>query len=509
MHLLLYDIIVYIMNENENNIMTLEELNLIEKPDRINFEGTTFFSNNDFSRRTFIKCSFDKLNMVRTYFVGANLEGSTFRNSVLNGVDFTDANLESVKFKNAVFTDVNFSRANLAGAIMAGVNLTGTNLDSAELDGVNLTGTKLGSANLKYALMRNANLRKVNLIGADLTGANLTRANLTGANLTGANFKNASLYEANLTGANLTGANFINANLTGAIMTGTTLSQCDFTGANTIRVDFSRTNVTNALNLIITEEFVSTDSPPHSQEDTVGKLLGKILKIQPRGIDKSKIKKIDNVFTDTVFDVSLATEIQKTNIDKTEDNVTFYIDKQSTGVMYPRQQLINAYKENSSLYIACNKISLSSVPIKIVKSDNVFVRINLTMNFFIKLVDMEELLSTKHREWILEPTEDKEQFTASILNVYGDNNQGNNIFNNPISIVSSDHCQGKTDQMIYKLTPIKFITNSPNSKTKKTKKTKSITDKTKTEKPKAKNCPRGTRRNKKTGECDKVEETVV
>jgi hypothetical protein len=32
-------------------------------------------------------------------------------------------------------------------------------------------------------------------------------------------------------------------------------------------------------------------------------LLGKILKINPRSIDKNKIKKIHNVFTETVFDV--------------------------------------------------------------------------------------------------------------------------------------------------------------------------------------------------------------
>jgi hypothetical protein len=175
--------------------------------------------------------------------------------------------------------------------------------------------------------------------------------------------------------------------------------------------------------------------------------------------------------------------------------------------MYPRQQLINAYNENSSLYIACNKISLSSVPIKIVKIDNVFVRINLSMNFFINLVDMEELLSTKHIEWFLEATDDKEQFTASILNVYGNDKQGRNIFNNTINIVSSDHCQDRTNQVIYKLSPIKFITNSPNSKTKKKEKTK--TDKPKTDKPKTKRCPRGTRKNKVTGECDKVGDTVT
>jgi hypothetical protein len=254
------------------------------------------------------------------------------------------------------------------------------------------------------------------------------------------------------------------------------------------------------------EQRPSKDSPVISPDAMVKALLDKIKKIKPRGIDKSKIKKIRNIFTDSVFDVSLAMEIPKNEIDKTEDNVTFYINKQSTGFMYPRQQLINAYNENSSLYIACNKISLSSVPIKIVKIDNVFVRINLTMNFFIQLVDMEELLSTKHREWFLEATDDTEKFTASILNVYGIDNQGRNIFNKPISIVSSDHCQDRTNQMIYKLSPIKFITNSPNSKTKKT---KSITEKSKTDKPKTKRCPKGTRKNKVTGECDKVGETLT
>ncbi len=175
------------------------------------------------------------------------------------------------------------------------------------------------------------------------------------------------------------------------------------------------------------------------------------------------------------------------------------------GFLYPREQLKNAYNEHNSIFIACNKQSLSAIPIDIVKSGNVYIRINLTMNFFIKLEDMIELLSSKHKEWLIKETDKIEDFTASILNVYDTDTSPKNIFNQSINIVSGDHCQDGTSQTIYNLTPIKLLTPSPIRNPSPI----GVIIRSPLQLVANKRCPKGSRKNKKTGNCDKTVNSVV
>jgi hypothetical protein len=79
---------------------------------------------------------------------------------------------------------------------------------------------------------------------------------------------------------------------------------------------------------------------------------------------------------------------------------------------------------------------------------------------------MLQLLSSLHRVWYIQETEQTEKITASILNVYRDDMPGHNLFNENISIVSGDHCQDGTSQKVSTLTPIRFIEQSQSINTK-------------------------------------------
>ena len=141
------------------------------------------------------------------------------------------------------------------------------------------------------------------------------------------------------------------------------------------------------------------------------------------------------------------------------------------------------------------------------------------MNFLINLKDMIEVLSTNHKEWLIQDTGKIEKFTASILNVYDKhslakigrltNDNGvhfpysHNIMNQRLNIVSGDHCQDGTTQRIYKLTPVKLTIPPIRNPT-------PIHNPTPLPLiPLGKRCPKGTRRNKKTGDCDKTGVSVV
>ena len=396
-----------------------------------------------------------------------------------NKIDFTECKFfKNQNLSNKTFIKCNFTYVSFNNSLLVNAEFTNSNLTKARLVNSNLAGANLTNVNLSEAILADANLT-----GANFTGANLTNSNLEWANLTGANF----------TGANLTGANLNRANLTGAIITAAQLQK------------------------------VQPEQLLRHEAKTKG-LLDNIKPIIPHNIDKKHIKEIKNTFSNNVFDMSMFMEIPKTEIDDEEDNVILYIDKQPMGFLYPREQLKNAYNEYASIFMACNKLSLSAVPIRMAKTDNVYIRINLTMNFFIKLKDMMELFSSKHKEWLIKDTGVSQEFTTSIFNIYDTHSVAKsgyfaqsdgelgiyayNIMNTRLNIVSSDHCQNGTTQRINSLTPIKFTPDMSRV---------AVPDMSHVAVPeiptshlpnavknKGKRCPIGSRKNKITGNCDKI-----
>ena len=465
---------------------------------KINFKGCDFFSGITLSNKTFTNCDFNKVNLKNSRFINGIFTDSKFKEANLMGADllganFMGADLKEADLKEADLSEANLTRAKITDAYLSNVDLRGADLSNANVMSSYLTGANLTRAKLTRTVLSQSFLLYANLTGANLTGAYLIGTNLTGANLTGANLTGADLTKADLTHANLTGANLTGALLTRAILT--------------------RAILTNAI-LPVQSPPPPPPQPRRLQQEKKTKDLFKNIKpIVPHPIDKKHIKEIKNTFSNNVFDMSMAMEIPISEIDDEEDNVIFYIDNQPTGFLYPREQLKNAYNDYTSIFIACDKFNASAVSIDKAKID-IFIRINLTMNFFINLKDMNEVLSTNHKEWLIQDTGKIEKFTASILNVYdkhsiskigyftNDNGErvsySHNIMNQRLNIVSGDHCQDGTTQRIYKITPIKLTIPNIRIPT-------PIRNPTPLPLiPLGKRCPKGTRRNKKTGDCDKT-----
>ena len=480
--------------------ITLADVKKRNMFNNIDFRGCTFLKKKRFPGKSFINCNFEEVKLNESTFIDSRLK------------------------------DSNFKRADLSDASLKGADLTGANLDRANLDGTNLEGSILTRANLEHARTHTTNFRNSYLEFANLTHAYLFKANFTGANLTDANCTNANCRHVDFTRANLTKTNFTGANLGMSIFTGADFTGANLTGANLKGAVFTRAILTGVIGADFTGaiipittlalgEVIEEDlTGPLIQEQKTKDLLKKIKPIVPHPIDKKHIKEIKNTFSNNVFDMSMAMEIPISEIDDEEDNVIFYIDNQPTGFLYPREQLKNAYNDYTSVFIACNKLSASAVSINIANTD-IFIRINLTMNFFINLKDMNEVLSTNHKEWLIQDTGKIEKFTASILNVYdkhsiakigrltNDNGErfsySHNIMNTRLNTVSGDHCQDGTTQRIYKITPIKLTIPNIRIPTP----IASIRNSTPLPlsipipPPRGKRCPKGSRKNKITGNC--------
>ena len=504
--------------DNFNCSITLADVNNKNTFNNIDFRGCTFFKKKRFTIKSFINCNFEAVKLNGSIFIFSSLK------------------------------DSNFKRANLNNAHLKDADLTGANLDHATLDSTNLENTILTRANLEHARTHTTNFINSYLEFANLTHAYLFKANFTGADLTDANCTDAKCRHAKFTNATLRRANFTRADLGMSNFTGADLTGANLTGANLKGAVFTRANLTGVIGADLTGAIIpitnlalgnGTDlTGALQQEQKTKDLLKNIKPIVPHPIDKKHIKEIKNTFSNNVFDMSMAMEIPISEIDDEEDNVIFYIDNQPTGFLYPREQLKNAYNDYTSVFIACNKLSASAVSINIANKD-IFIRINLTMNFFINLKDMTEVLSTNHKEWLIQDTGKIEKFTASILNVYDTHSiakigyltgadgerfaYSHNIMNTRLNTVSGDHCQDGTTQRIYKITPIKLtipniriptpIASTPNSSSIYAHPMSYIPiDSMPTPlplplpipipPPRGKRCPKGSRKNKITGNCD-------
>lgn len=430
--------------------------------DEANFSNSNFTDanlsgcglyNSNFSYSIFERANLSKAKMIITRFINTNLKSANLSESILNtaffeGADLTDANLDGADLTDANLVQAKLLNASLVGAILDDAEFHGANLKNAILKRANLK-----RANLSHTSLINANFIETNLNKAKLSGANLSEATFIKSNLTDANLTNANLTYTDFTGANLTNADFTDSNLTNANFTGANLTNAIFTDANLTYTNFTDANLTRTIDLELSNLQLA------EQDSIIGKsntLLNQVAKVEARHLQESEIKTIKNTFSDKVFDISLAMEIPVSEIDHNEDNIIFYIDNQPNGILYPREQLFYAYYEHSSIFVGCNRNSSSAVPISIVKPNSVYVRINLTTTIFVNNVDMLQLLSSLHRIWYIQETEQKETITASILNVYRDDMPGHNIFNDGMNIVSGDHCQDGTAQKVSTLTPIRF-----------------------------------------------------
>ena len=254
------------------------------------------------------------------------------------------------------------------------------------------------------------------------------------------------------------------------------------------------------------------------QEPKTIELLRKIRTIVPSNkIHNIKEINKDLFSDDTVFDIRMYMDISMNEIEENEDEdlIFLYFEGQKNATIYPRKELKKLYNDYTYIFVSCKKLNNSAVNIQKVKEDNVFFQLNTQVRYFIPLEQMIELLSSKHKEWLIQPTNQEEEFTASILNVYdrysgdiditiGRNSFMHNIVKKPLNIVSGWHCQDGTKQKIFSITPIKFKDkrkiDSPVDSPEWLTINRDITN---TQNKKTGRCPRGTIRNKRTGLCEK------
>ena len=257
------------------------------------------------------------------------------------------------------------------------------------------------------------------------------------------------------------------------------------------------------------------------QETKTIHLFSKIIKInQTNKIHNFKEMNKHLFNYDTVFDIRMFMDIPVSEIEETEyeDLIYFYIEGQPNATIYPRKELLKLYNDYTSIFVSCKKSNNSGVNIQKVKEDKVFFQLNMQVRYFIPLEQMIDLLSSKHKEWFIQPTNEEETFTASIFNVYdrfsgdidikiGRNLFIHNIVKTPLNIVSGWHCQDGTKQNIFSITPIKFINKNKLDSSIESPEWLTTRTRTDTDTRKILRCPRGTIRNKRTGLCEKKKTT--
>lgn len=382
-------------------------------------------------------------------FIRANLEGANFKGSNLKNANFQDANLENV----------NFDRANLEGANLEGVNLKHITFDSVNFKGAsfndsdctaslfdkcNFCEASFESANFRYSQLMNTNLTSTTIKFAEFEGVDLKGANLSNADMSNAYFTEADFTDANLTDANLSNTDFTNANFTNANLTNANLTNSNFTNTILTNADLSTSNLENC------------DFDGSNFEDAIihHRTTYKLLHWLESDVDTMSTIKVVNKFDKhNVFDF-VHGSIPISEVD--DEHVIFYVENQLQGFAFPRNALLGAYTDRTSIFISCNNIiPVGAVSIVSVIPYHLFFRINLTMAMFVPIDSLKALLLSDHKEWHIKNTGNTVNFSASIRVVFDDSPL--NIFGERIDLVSKDHCQKGTEQKLYSLTPIEFF----------------------------------------------------
>ncbi len=187
--------------------------------------GLSFFSGNDLTRCRFPRAKIAKSTFLETKldavdFSEADLTSATLMTVSANGADFRGASMKKLTaVEGCSFEGATFEGADLTGAVIRGANMRGVNLEGARLEGANLGECDLTGANLSGAQAKELNMARSNLTDATLRGANLMEAMLQKTTLHGADLSKTNLFLANLSLARLsTGTNVSGANLKRALM---------------------------------------------------------------------------------------------------------------------------------------------------------------------------------------------------------------------------------------------------------------------------------------------------
>jgi Pentapeptide repeats (9 copies)/Pentapeptide repeats (8 copies) len=367
------------------------------------------------------------------------------------GASFVGANLIDIEFSQCNLTNANFSDARMRKVFFYEVDLTGANLKKGKLVSSLFSDSVLNNIDLEFAYLVKAQIFQCTCLNVNFSNADMTEINIGITDVRNSNFSNALLKHSRLGRNNFRQSDFTGANLQNAHFYTSNLSNVNFANVkslNTVRFS-SNTFLRTILNAGI--ELKNSDITDECTEFLeIIDLIENVPVIQP----VQMINKFDKI---NAFDFIMYGEEKISDVP--DGNVIFYIKDQTQGFSYPRDAISDGYDDIDSLFIACNQKSKHlSVSMSEAKLGVVYYRLNITIPIFIEIGQIKALLASNHKEWFLEMTSEIEEFTSSMQLLHEDEYTGNNIFNDELDAVSKDHCQLGTRQNIYKLSPLKFLT---------------------------------------------------
>lgn len=197
--------------------LTIAEINALAKTGEKNILKNCDLQELDLSRSQMPGWHFEKCNLSRTSFNGANLEGSVFAGCRAAGAHFLSAMLTE-----ALFEGGDYSNSSFRGATMAATKISGCKMIGADLTETRTISLELENSLFGFALLPNQSFRKMTLKRIDFGDADLRSCD----------FRETVFEECSLRDANLSDCRFEHADLRGADLGGVKLGDAKrFKGA--------------------------------------------------------------------------------------------------------------------------------------------------------------------------------------------------------------------------------------------------------------------------------------
>ncbi len=199
------------------------ENTVFDKVKFFSIKDTSHFPDIKYTNTTFDSSYLDNASFKNVEFIDTNkgspLDINTlFRNTVLNGVDFSSSiftftkdecidglvSFQNNTFKNAQMQNLCFKPVNGKAISLQGVNFDGANLQNADLSEIDFNTASFIQANLTGVDFYNSNLTNTNFSNTTFTSNNLTNANFTNANLQNTSYDSVILLNTNFENADFT-----------------------------------------------------------------------------------------------------------------------------------------------------------------------------------------------------------------------------------------------------------------------------------------------------------------
>ena len=155
--------------------------------------------------------NFDFLN-----FNNMHLERRTYLEQKSNQV-FSGRSFVQCSFRNCHLEEVDFSGSDLSGADFSDSHLFGCRFDRATLDGGKFDHAVISAGSFREATIKQASFSR-SIASADFSVANLTLTSFVGSVLKGSDFSQAQLVHCDFSGADLRNASFREAHIDGLLL---------------------------------------------------------------------------------------------------------------------------------------------------------------------------------------------------------------------------------------------------------------------------------------------------